>query len=238
MADPLIIKALQGKRAEVHGRISAYQSQIAQAKHDLAHINAAIRLFTDEEGQRVRYLVSHGFFKKGEIADIAVRHLEVDGELTTRELAERVMGERKLDVSDSTLRNSVVFKVVQALRHAAGANLFAWSRSARGYACGLPAKPSAFALPVSLPSPTDGREKPRTNQSIDKIAVAGRSVSLQARRHGPRSPSDRSARRGGAVLGSFDAGVRRNSRRGSCGCHRQSCKPLNDRCDLRETVLQ
>jgi hypothetical protein len=119
MADPLIIKALQDKRAEIHGRINAYQAQIAAAKHDLAHINAAIRLFTDEEGQRVRYLVSHGFFKKGEIADIAVRHLEVDGELTTREVAERVMAERQLDVSDTTLRNSVVFKVVQSLRHAA-----------------------------------------------------------------------------------------------------------------------
>ena len=28
------------------------------------------------------------------------------------------MGERRLDASDTTLRNSVVFKVVQALRHA------------------------------------------------------------------------------------------------------------------------
>jgi hypothetical protein len=119
MAEPLIIKALQDKRAEVHGRINAYQAQIAAAKHDLARINAAIRLFTDEDGQRVRYLVSHGFFKKGEIADIAVRHLEVDRELTTREVAERVLVERNLDVSDATLRNSVVFKVVQSLRHAA-----------------------------------------------------------------------------------------------------------------------
>jgi hypothetical protein len=38
--------------------------------------------------------------------------------MTTRKLAERVMVERKLDASDTTLRNSVVFKVVQALRHA------------------------------------------------------------------------------------------------------------------------
>ena len=118
MADQLIIKALQDKRAEIHGRINAYQAQIAEAKHDLAHINASIRLFTHEEGQRVRYLVSHGFFKKGEIADIAARHLEVDGELTTREAAERVMAERKLDVSDKTLGKSVIFKVVQSLRHA------------------------------------------------------------------------------------------------------------------------
>jgi hypothetical protein len=118
MSEPFVIQSLKEKRAEIHGRIAAYQAQIAQAKHDLAHINASIRLFTDPDHQRARYMVSHGFFKKGEIADICVRHLDVDGALTTRELAERVMCERKPDASDTTLRNSVVFKVVQALRHA------------------------------------------------------------------------------------------------------------------------
>lgn len=118
MAEPLVIQTLKEKRAEILGRVAAYEAQIAAAKHDLAHINATIRLFTEPEKQRARYMVSHGFFKKGEIADICARHLEVDGEMTTRELAERVMVERKLDASDATLRNSVVFKVVQALRHA------------------------------------------------------------------------------------------------------------------------
>ena len=118
MAEPLVIHTLEEKRAEILGRISAYEAQIAAAKHDLAHVNATIRLSTEPEKQRARYMVSHGFFRKGEIADICARHLEVDGEMTTRELAERVMVERKLDASDTTLRNSVVFKVVQALRHA------------------------------------------------------------------------------------------------------------------------
>ncbi len=63
-------------------------------------------------------MVSHGSFKKGEVADICARHLDVDGEMTTREFAERVMAERGLDISETALRNSVVFKVVQALRHA------------------------------------------------------------------------------------------------------------------------
>ncbi|WP_211198699.1 hypothetical protein [Ruegeria haliotis] len=62
--------------------------------------------------------MSHGFFKKGEIAGICIRHLGIDAELTTRELAERVMAECNLDISDTALRNSVVFKVVQAQRHA------------------------------------------------------------------------------------------------------------------------
>src|SRR5580698_8860712 len=119
MTDLLVVQSLRDLRAEILGRITAYEAQIAQAKHDLAHLNATLRLFTEPEKQRARYLVSHGFFKKGEIADICVRHLEIDGEMTTRELAERVMIERKLDATDTTLRNSVVFKVVQALRHAA-----------------------------------------------------------------------------------------------------------------------
>jgi hypothetical protein len=118
MPEPLVIQSLKGKRAEIHGRIAAYRAQIAQAQHDLAHLDAAIRLLTDPEQQRARYLVSHGFFRKGEVADICVRHLRAGAELTTRELAERVMCERKLDVSDTSLRNSFVFKVVQALRHA------------------------------------------------------------------------------------------------------------------------
>ena len=77
-----------------------------------------VRLVEGGEQERAQYIVSHGFFKKGEIADICLRHLKADGELDTRQLAERVMCERKLEVSDTPLRNSVVFKVVQSLRHA------------------------------------------------------------------------------------------------------------------------
>lgn len=130
MAEPLIIQS--DKRAEIHGRIAAYPAQIAQAKHDLAHINASIILFTDPEHQRARYMVRHGFFKKGEIADIYVGHLEVDGELTTRDFAERVMVERKLGAADATLRRSVVFKVAQALRHAARRELVRMGEKRKG----------------------------------------------------------------------------------------------------------
>jgi hypothetical protein len=119
MDDPLVIQTLKRKRAEISEVIAAYQGQIAQARHDLAHINASIRLFEGGEQNRAWYIVSHGFFKKGEIADICVRHLKADGELNTRQLAERVMCEHNLDVTDTVLRNSVVFKVVQSLRHAA-----------------------------------------------------------------------------------------------------------------------
>jgi hypothetical protein len=114
-----VIQTLKQKRAEISGAIAAYQARIAQARHDLAHINASIRLFESGERNRAQYIVSHGFFQKGEIAGICVRHLRADGELDTRQLAEGVMCERNLDATDTALRNSVVFKVVQALRHVA-----------------------------------------------------------------------------------------------------------------------
>ena len=103
MEDDLIVKALRDKRAEIHGRITAYEAQIEQAKHDLAHVNATLRLFTDVEKQRARYVVSHGFFRKGEIADLCALQLQDGSELTTRALAERVMRARDLDATDATL---------------------------------------------------------------------------------------------------------------------------------------
>ncbi len=114
-----MVKALRDERAEIHGRITAYQAQIEQAKHELPHVNATLRLVTDGEKQRARYVVSYGFFRQGEIADLCALQLQDGFELTTRALAGRVMRARDLDATNTTLCNSVVFKVVQALRHAA-----------------------------------------------------------------------------------------------------------------------
>lgn len=113
----LVLQTLERKRAEIIGAIKKHEVAIAQAKHDLAHVSATIRLLESPEGGGRTYIVSQGFFAKGEIASICQRHL-ADGPLNTRELAERVMGEKGLDISDGPLRNSVVYKVVQALRHA------------------------------------------------------------------------------------------------------------------------
>ena len=151
MADPLVIQSLKTMRAEILGRIAAYEAQIAQAKHDLAHVNATLRLFTEPEKQRARYLVSHGFFRKGEIAELCVGQLEIDDALTTRELAERVMAARGLDVADVTLRNSVVFKVVQALRHAARRKIVVMVEKRKGM-CIWSAGPAVMLRVANSPS--------------------------------------------------------------------------------------
>ncbi|WP_423209918.1 hypothetical protein [Paracoccus yeei] len=152
MSEPLVIQTLTQKRAEMLGLIKAHEAQIAQARHDLAHVNATIELFAAPERQRVRYMVSHGFFKKGEIADICVRHLDVDGEMTTRELAERVMAERDLEISDTALRNSVVFKVVQALRHAKRRKLVRMVENRKGMCLWAAGDAVTLRVVASIPS--------------------------------------------------------------------------------------
>jgi hypothetical protein len=152
MAELLVVQTLTDKRAEILGRIRAYESQIAQAKHDLAHVNATIELFAAPERQRARYMVSHGFFKKGEIADICAHHLDVDGALSTRDLAERVMAKRGLDNSDTALRNSVVFKVVQALRHAKRRKLVRMAEKRKGMCIWAPGDAITLRVVASSPS--------------------------------------------------------------------------------------
>jgi hypothetical protein len=124
-----------------------------QAWHDLAHINASMRRFESGEQIRAGYIVSHGFFKKGEIADNCA-----DRELNTRELAERVMCERNIDPTDVALRNSVVFKVVQALRHAARRKIVVMVEKRKGI-CVWAAAPGLIPLPPNTLSRRGSREK-------------------------------------------------------------------------------
>lgn len=117
----LVLQTLSRKRAEILGAIAKHQAAIAQAKHDLSHVSATMKILEGSDARQRVYIVSQGFFAKGEIAALCQHHL-ADGPLTTRELAERVMSEKGLDASDVPLRDSVVYKVVQALRHAARRN--------------------------------------------------------------------------------------------------------------------
>ena len=117
MTTSFTINDLNRKQREILGAIRSYEAQIVQAKHDLAHINAAMKILEGTEKNKRTYIAGRGFFDKGEIAEIAIRHL-ANGPLNTREIAERVMVEKGLEITDTNLRNSVVYKCVQALRHA------------------------------------------------------------------------------------------------------------------------
>ena len=74
-----------------------------------------------------------------------------DGELSTRDLAERVMCARDLDAPDGTLGKSVVFKVVQALRHAARRTLVVMVEKRKGV-CVWSAGPAITLRVANTPS--------------------------------------------------------------------------------------
>ena len=101
------------------------------------------------------------------MADLSVLHLRHDGELTTRELAERVMCERGLDAKDATLRNSVVFKVVPSLRHAARRKIVIMVEKRKGMCIWSAGPPLRCALPIALPEAADRCGETVTDQGIN-----------------------------------------------------------------------
>ena len=68
------------------------------------------------------------------------------------QLAERVMAERGLDATDATLRNSVVFKVVQALRHAKRRRLVRMAEKQKGMCVWAPGDAITLRVVASIPS--------------------------------------------------------------------------------------
>ena len=118
MADLHIVTTLQRKRDEIERAIAAYEKKIAQARRDLAHVNATLRMFDAPEGrtQFPVYVDTLRLFKRGEIVAICKKALDAEGPLDTRELAIRVIRAKVLDEGDSVLRTSITYRIVQAMR--------------------------------------------------------------------------------------------------------------------------
>ena len=101
MADSRTAETLRNKRDEIARSIDDYEARLAQAKADLAHIDAAIAIFATSDGQKpVRpYVDIHRLFKRGELGAISREALK-DGPRNTRELAQAVMAAKGLDTGD------------------------------------------------------------------------------------------------------------------------------------------
>lgn len=130
----LVLQTQERKRAEIIGAIKRHEASIAQAKHDLAHVNAAIKILEGADSSRA-CIVSQGFFAKGEIAEICQRHL-AEGPLNTRSLAQRVMCEKgwRFQTSHSaTLSSTRWSKRSDTPSDVARCK---WWRSGRGFVCG------------------------------------------------------------------------------------------------------
>ncbi len=114
------VTTLKAKREEILSAISAYERHLDQARSDLASINAIIRIFeaTGDPKNVSRYLELRRLFRRNELRRLSLEALEDGAELSTKEIAIRVMKAKGFDPQDSVLRIGLTLRIVQALTKA------------------------------------------------------------------------------------------------------------------------
>ncbi|MEX0751607.1 MAG: hypothetical protein WD073_01600 [Xanthobacteraceae bacterium] len=122
MADPQIVNTLRNKRDQIERAIKAYEKQITDARADLSHINATLRLF-EVGGERTQFPVHMGLarlFERGELFGLCKTALETAPEgLDTRQLALSIIQAKGLNETDKVLRQAVAYSIVNVMRRQA-----------------------------------------------------------------------------------------------------------------------
>jgi hypothetical protein len=124
MGEPIAVLALRRKAEEISGVIANYIRLLRQAEHDLAHVNASLRLFaaTGEAADLPPYVDLNRVLRRGETTAICMDALTNEGPLDTRQLAMRVIRAKGLSETDKVLAQTVALRVVQTLRMRARRN--------------------------------------------------------------------------------------------------------------------
>ncbi|HWE72733.1 MAG TPA: hypothetical protein VG328_06200 [Stellaceae bacterium] len=124
MSEPIAVLALRRKRDQISGTIAHYERLVREAEHDLAHVNAALRLFevTGEACDLPPYVDLNRLLRRGETTRICMEALAKEGPLDTRQLALRIIKAKGLSESDKVLAQSIALRVVQTLRMRARRN--------------------------------------------------------------------------------------------------------------------
>ncbi len=105
MAEPHVMDALRGKRSGLSGIVSHLEQQIVQHRASLVHLDAVMRLFDPDlvpegSGSRQQRLRSV-WFRPGECLRLIHDALrEAPAPMTTRALAEQVMGMKAIATTD------------------------------------------------------------------------------------------------------------------------------------------
>lgn len=133
MAEIRTVTTLRTKRDQIVASIRLYERQLEQARADLAHINAAIRIFeaSGDVKDMPRYVDVHRLFKRGEPMELCKAAL-ASGPKTTRELALYVMESKGLDTADRVLAKGIGSRLIHALRMQASRGRIVCDGKARG----------------------------------------------------------------------------------------------------------
>lgn len=114
---PQVINTLRTKAAKLESHIGKLERDLAQARADLSHINATIRLFeAPQEGEAFPvHMNLDRLFRRREVGQLCAEAL-ADGPLSTRDLALYIVRKKGWDDTDRHLRTSIALRIVQALR--------------------------------------------------------------------------------------------------------------------------
>jgi hypothetical protein len=119
MADPQVLTTLRRKKAEIEASISYLEAKLKEARIDLAHVNAVIRLYEIGPDPQLQFPVHvdvSRLFRRGEMVTLCKQALGTSPEpMTTRELAAFVIEAKGWDRDDKQLRQAVAYRLVQAL---------------------------------------------------------------------------------------------------------------------------
>jgi hypothetical protein len=117
MAEIRTVTTLKRKRKEISASIRLYEKQLAQARLDLAHVTATLRIFdaSSKPSDMARYVDTYRMFKRGEPWAICAAAL-ARGPHDTRELALELMKAKGLDTADSVLAKGLTNRLIHSLR--------------------------------------------------------------------------------------------------------------------------
>ena len=119
MAEPLILSALRAKRIDVKRAIKNYEKQLRQAHVDLAHVNAVLAMYENNDGSSkfLTHVGTAGMFQRREMINVCLAALQDSAEpMSTRELAHVAMIAKGLNADDMVLRTSLGPKVINTMR--------------------------------------------------------------------------------------------------------------------------
>ena len=123
MAKLHVISALRNKRAELAGMLRQLEQQLVQQRANLAHLDAAMRLFDPEirpnEIRPKQPRERNAWFRPGECLRLIYDELrEATQPLTTRELTERIMRVKAMPTTDDRRRAAIQKTLLASLNRA------------------------------------------------------------------------------------------------------------------------
>ncbi len=111
------VTTLKRKHAEIAASIKLYEKQLAQARSDLAHVEATMRIFaaSGRPSDIARYIDTYRLFKRGEPWAICQVALQT-GPKDTRELSVELMKAKGMDTGDTVLAKGLTNRLIHSLR--------------------------------------------------------------------------------------------------------------------------